>query len=183
MFEYFAIAFTVICVFLAGQNNVHTWWTGIVACILYGFVFYDAKLYADVALQGFFIGTGILGWIAWKSYKQIPDLKLRKTDTRTLSQIIVVSCLFVIVYSLLLLKFTDAANPMLDSFVLAMSIAAQIMLMQRRIETWYFWIAVNTIAVPLFWVRGLEATSILYAFFWIHAIYASFNWNKLYAKQ
>lgn len=183
MFEYLAIAFTVICVFLAGQNNVHTWWTGIVACILYGFVFYDAKLYADVMLQGFFVVTGIIGWVFWRNIRRSEVLPIKKTNLYTILLIIFASFTLASVYSIMLETFTDAANPMLDSLVLTLSIAAQILLMQRRLETWCFWIAVNTIAVPLFWIRGLEATSILYAFFWAHAIYASFNWNKLYAKQ
>ena len=35
---------TAICIFLAGRNNVHTWWTGIVACVLFIVLFYTAKL-------------------------------------------------------------------------------------------------------------------------------------------
>jgi nicotinamide mononucleotide transporter len=181
--EYLAITFTIICVFLAGQNNVHTWWTGIVACILYGFVFYDVKLYADVMLQGFFIITGLIGWVLWNQNITQKVLPIRKTDPYKIAIIVFSSVTFAAIYSIILETFTDAANPMLDSFVLTLSISAQILLMQRRLETWYFWIAVNTIAVPLFWIRGLEATSILYAFFWVHAIYASINWNKLYVKQ
>lgn len=181
--EYLAIAFTVICVVLAGQNNVHTWWTGIVACILYAFVFYDAKLYADVLLQGFFMITGAIGWVLWNKNPDETILHIKKTTSFNTLLILGASFTLASMYSVMLETFTDAANPMLDSLVLTLSISAQILLMQRRLETWYFWIAVNTISVPLFWIRGLEATAILYAVFWVHAIYAAFNWNKIYAKQ
>ena len=56
---------TAICIFLAGRNNVHTWWTGIVACVLFGVLFYTSKLYADATLQIFFVVIGVLGWIGW----------------------------------------------------------------------------------------------------------------------
>lgn len=70
-FEALAVLFTVISIFLAGRNSVHTWWTGIIACTVYGYVFYDAKLYADVVLQGFFVITSIIGWQSWGA-KQLP---------------------------------------------------------------------------------------------------------------
>lgn len=38
-------------ILLAGRNSVHTWWTGIIGCTLFGLVFYEARLYADVVLQ------------------------------------------------------------------------------------------------------------------------------------
>jgi len=42
--------------------GVHTWWSGIIGCALFAWVFYEARLYADVTLQGFFILTSIYGW-------------------------------------------------------------------------------------------------------------------------
>lgn len=37
------------------------------------------------------------------------------------------------------------------------------MLMRRKLETWLFWLLVNTISVPLFASRGLYLTAGLYA--------------------
>ena len=45
--------------------GVHTWWSGIIGCALFAWVFYEARLYADVTLQGFFILTSIYGWWKW----------------------------------------------------------------------------------------------------------------------
>ncbi len=42
-----------VSILLAGRNSIHTWWTGIVSCLLFGVVFLGARLYADVTLQGF----------------------------------------------------------------------------------------------------------------------------------
>lgn len=79
--EWSAVLTTALCIFLAGRNNVHTWWTGIVACILYGFLFYDAKLYADVTLQGFFIITGIIGWYGWVNKIRTKPLLIKAFDS------------------------------------------------------------------------------------------------------
>lgn len=48
-------------VWMAARNNVHTWWIGIIGCLLYGWVFFSVQLYADVTLQLFFIASSIAG--------------------------------------------------------------------------------------------------------------------------
>src|SRR5438094_10243128 len=63
--ELAANVFTALAIVLAGRNNVHTWWTGIVGTVLFGILFAGSHLYADVALQIFFVVTGIVGWWKW----------------------------------------------------------------------------------------------------------------------
>ena len=43
----------------ATRNSVHTWWTGLIGCALFGWLFFTAQLYADVTLQIFFVITGL----------------------------------------------------------------------------------------------------------------------------
>jgi nicotinamide mononucleotide transporter len=57
--EIWANITTAICIFLAGRNSIHTWWTGIVSSILFSVLFYTSQLYADTLLQVFFIVTEI----------------------------------------------------------------------------------------------------------------------------
>jgi nicotinamide mononucleotide transporter len=61
-------------------------------------------------------------------------------------------------------------------------VIAQLLLMGRRIENWLFWLAVNTVAVPLYASRGLYLTAILYAIYWINAVVAWRWWRRL-ARQ
>lgn len=81
-------------------------------------------------------------------------------------------------YGLVLYTWTNAWAPWLDSLVLTFSVLAQFMLMGRRIENWYVWLAVNTLAVPLYMARELYLTAILYAFFWLNAWYGLYQWRK-----
>jgi nicotinamide mononucleotide transporter len=82
-------------------------------------------------------------------------------------------------YGWLLHRFTDAYAPFLDSVVLAFSVLGQLLLMRRRYESWWCWLLVNSIAVPLYASRGLTITAALYAAFWINAIVALVRWRKL----
>jgi hypothetical protein len=63
--ELAANVFTAAAIVLAGRNNVHTWWTGVLGTALFGLLFAQNRLYADVALQVFFVLTGIIGWWKW----------------------------------------------------------------------------------------------------------------------
>ncbi len=65
LLEIAANVFNAASIFLAARNSVHVWWTSIVGCTLFAWVFFGAKLYADVTLQGFFIVASAIGWWRW----------------------------------------------------------------------------------------------------------------------
>ncbi|MET0322432.1 MAG: nicotinamide mononucleotide transporter family protein, partial [Duganella sp.] len=81
-------------------------------------------------------------------------------------------------YGLLLQAYTNAYAPFMDSAVLMFSVIAQLLLMGRRLQTWQFWLFVNTIAVPLYASRGLYLTSVLYGVYWINALASWFFWRR-----
>lgn len=183
--EWSAIGMTAICIFLAGRNNIHTWWTGMVACALYMVLFYEYKLYADVVLQMFFIGTSIIGWVGWKTSTGVVAASSMRLapSARSTAMFVAVGALAYAGYTSMLYHFTDAAAPFMDSAVLVLSIIAQLWMMRRYVISWPMWIAVNTIAVPLFYSRELVMTSIVYAIFWVHAWYGWYNWYQVYKAQ
>jgi nicotinamide mononucleotide transporter len=173
---------TAVCIFLAGRNNIHTWWTGIVACVLFGVLFFNVQLYADSMLQVFFLVTGVIGWMNWKSDKDKNSKPIIKT-TDKLIPYFGLAIGVTSIYGLILHTYTDAYAPWIDSTVLTFSVVAQFLLMRRNIYTWPVWLFVNTLSVPLFWTRELYLTSILYGFFWVNAIVAYFQWNKIQHQE
>ena len=180
--EIAANAFVAAAIFLAGRNNIHTWWLGIVGCALFAWVFYDARLYADVTLQGFFILTSLYGWWKWLRGNQGTELPVRFSAPRSLLGWGLAAMAAAAGYGWLLWRFTDAYAPFLDSIVLAFSVLGQLLMMERRVENWWSWLLVNTVAVPLYASRGLYVTSVLYAAFWVNAVVALRKWRTLAAK-
>jgi nicotinamide mononucleotide transporter len=181
--EITANAFVAAAIFLAGRNNIHTWWTGIVGCALFGWVFFDTKLYADVTLQVFFILTSIYGWWKWRHGNKGEELPVRFSAPGALLLWAVSATAVAIGYGWLLLRFTDAYAPFLDSIVLAFSVLGQLLMMERRVENWWSWLLVNTIAVPLYASRGLYLTAVLYAAYWINAVVSLRRWRRLAAMS
>jgi nicotinamide mononucleotide transporter len=176
--EITANAFNALSIFLAGRNHVHTWWTGIVGCLLFGYVFFGAKLYADLTLQVFFVVTSVVGWWNWQRGEKGIGRPIRRTAPSVIGLLGVAALIVVAAYGLLLHRFTDAYAPFLDSTILVFSVLGQFLLMDRRLENWWCWLLVNTIAIPLYAARGLSLTSALSAIFWINAIVSWVRWKQ-----
>lgn len=170
-------------ILLAARNSVHTWWTGIVGCSLFGLLFWHTQLYADVLLQVFFVVASLFGWWNWHASANHAALPIQRTRLRSFALMSVAAVLAALAYGTLLHRFTDAYAPFADSAVLCLSVLAQLLLMQRRVETWPVWILVNSIAVPLYASRGLSLTSVLYAAYWINAWLAWRHWHRLWRAQ
>ena len=179
LLEIAANAAVTVSILLAARNSVHTWWTGIVGCVLFMLLFYGARLYADVALQAFFVATSALGWWQWLRGDAGKPLAITRAALAHLVTVTLVGAVAVVGYGTLLYRFTDAYAPFVDSAVLVFSVIAQLLLMQRRLESWLFWLVVNSIAVPLYANRGLYVTAVLNAVYWVNAIIAWLMWQRL----
>ncbi|WP_165667087.1 nicotinamide riboside transporter PnuC [Metapseudomonas otitidis] len=168
----------LIAVLLAARNSVHTWSIGILGCVLFGWLFFESQLYADVTLQGFFIITSALGWWAWLHGNAGTQLPVSRTAPASLLRMAALAVVVALAYGALLHHFTDAYAPLVDSLVLTFSVLAQLLLMRRRLENWYAWLLVNTLAVPLFASRELYLTAGLYTLFWCNAWYGLYRWRR-----
>lgn len=178
-FEIVANLLNAASILLAMANSIHTWWIGILGSLLFGWVFFSTQLYADVTLQAFFIVTSVLGWRNWLHGNAGEQLPVCRTRPLPLVGMFIGGALVAVLYGALLYRFTNAYAPFLDSVVLAFSVLGQLLLMRRRYESWWCWLLVNTIAVPLYLTRGLTVTAALYAAFWINAVVALVRWRKL----
>src|SRR6478735_2458135 len=100
-----------------------------------------------------------------------------RTPPLTLGKLVLGGVLVVAGYGFALHSFTDAYAPFLDSAILAFSVVGQLLLVQRRVESWFFWLLVNSLAVPVYWLRGLQLTSLLYAAYWVNALISLRSWR------
>jgi len=63
------------------------------------------------------------------------------------------------------LRAAHGAAPGWDALTTSMSLGAQLLLNLKRLETWYVWIAVDVIYVPLYFSRDLNLTALVYVVF------------------
>lgn len=176
--ELLANGLTVASVILAARNSIQTWWVGILGCAAFAVVFVGTRLYADATLQLFFIGTSATGWWRWARGERGGPLAVRRAPPALLAACAASGGCVTLGYGWLLHRFTDAYAPYPDSAVLAFSVLAQLLLMDRRYESWWFWVLVDAIAVPLYVSRGLHLTAAVYAVFLVNALVALVRWRR-----
>lgn len=168
-----------LSILLAGRNSIHTWWTGIIGCALFAVLFGQAKLYADVTLQAFFILSSIVGWWRWHGSRHVAPVAVTRAPIGGVAWAAAIGGVAALAYGALLHRFTDAYAPFVDSVVLSFSVVGQWLMMQRRVESWPFWVLVNIVAVPLYASRELYLTSGLYAVYLINALVSWRHWWQL----
>jgi nicotinamide mononucleotide transporter len=177
--ELFAAAVGAVSVWLSVRQNIWSWPTAIVNVVLYAFVFYEAKLYADMGLQVIYAGLSIYGWYEWL-YGGENRTELRVTPTRpALGALLALIALGgAASLGILLQHATDAALPFMDSFLSSTSLVAQWMMTKKKLESWLVWIAVDVLYVGMFIFKGLYLTAGLYAVFLGLAIKGYLDWRR-----
>jgi len=163
--ELFGFITGIACVALAVAQRIETFPVGIANNVFFVILFADARLYADAALQIVYIALGVMGWIVWAQVKEGQSLfRIRRAGTGLL----VGTAVGVGVATLVLIPILRAAHgaaPGWDALTTSMSLGAQLLLNLKRLETWYVWIAVDVIYVPLYFSRDLNLTALVYIVF------------------
>jgi nicotinamide mononucleotide transporter len=173
----------LLCVYLAARNNILNWPFAIVSVGIYIFIFFDARLYADMGLQFYFMAMNIYGWYYWSrkpsTEKKTPVVLITKKE-------IIFSVIAIIIFTFILgslLKYTPASYPYLDSFCTACSLVAQVFLARKVLENWLIWIFVDIIYVGIYIFKNLHLTAIMYAIYVAIALLGYIDWKKDYKKQ
>lgn len=185
LLEWFGVFTGILCVWLAAKNNIYNWPIAIVSVVIYIFIFFESKLYADMGLQVYFFAMNVYGWYFWSKNRNNPEAS-RPIAIITKKEIML-SILGVIVFTLilgfLLKKNTDASFPFLDSFCTACSLIAQVFLARKVLQNWLIWIFVDIIYVAMYIAKDLHATAVMYALYVYIASIGFLDWRKTYREQ
>jgi nicotinamide mononucleotide transporter len=182
--EWIAVLTGFACVWLAARESLWNFPVALVSCALYIVVYYRAGLYSDSLLQIMFIVLSLYGWYEWlyggRSKTELPVSRTRRWEW--LATLAFVGA-FTAGFGYYLSTRTDAALPHWDSFTTAGSLAAQFLLMRKRLENWWLWILVDIIYVPILWYKQLYPTSVLYALYLGLAVYGYWEWHRSMRKE
>lgn len=170
-------------VWLLGKNLVIGWWVGIVGVVAYSIVFFQVQLYGEVAIQLFYLLTSVQAIYIWLRGGQNQRSKpIERISRKKAIATFFLATLLVLALQAVLTKIGGAA-PFWDATTTILSLTAHLYLMQRYLESWYIWIIVDTIYVPLYAGRGLYLTSGLYAVFFLMAAIGLHNFRNIYLEQ
>lgn len=156
----------LICVWLIGRQNPWNWPIGLVQVIAYLFLFWQAGLFADSALQGVYVVLGLWGWWNWLRRRPLGDqLVVREATGVELLALLAAVASATAAMWWVLVSFTASTVPLADAATTALSLLATYAQGRKVVQSWWLWIAADVIYVPLYASKGLWLTSGLYAVF------------------
>jgi nicotinamide mononucleotide transporter len=128
-------------------------------------LFASARLFADSGLQVVYIVLGFAGWWQWLHGG---PYRSRLTVARSGWPLLACCAVLATAATWGLTLLLDAAHdiaPFWDALTTAVSLAAQFLLNCKKIENWAFWIAADVVYIPLYVVKRLDLTAIVYVLF------------------
>lgn len=185
--EIVGVVVSALAIWLTARRKMLCWPVGLASVALYGWIFFDARLYSDALLQGAFAVLQLYGWQRWYAQRHVAGQQ--REDARPVVPVgsvpfarLVPDLLAAVVVSVLLgaamAHFTDAALPWVDASLTAFSLVAQYWTGRRYIASWALWIVVDVIYVGMFVFKGLYLTSGLYALFLVLAALGWRDWSN-----
>jgi nicotinamide mononucleotide transporter len=168
-----------LCVWLLAKENIWNWPIGIANNVFYVVVFLRSGLFGDAGLQVVYIVLAAYGWWTWahpdSSASEVPVVRTTAKQWLGLSVATVLAALLLRAF---LAAYTSSTVPAWDGFTTAISLAATWGQCKKLLESWWLWIAVDLIYIPLYAYKGLNLTAVLYFVFMLLCIAGLRSWNR-----
>jgi len=171
----------LLYLYLSVKQNIWLWVLGFISSVVYVYVYYHSKFYADMSLQFYYIVVSVYGWFSWRGQgtsqgkKEIP---VRIASLKEWSLFLVASVFLSLVLGLILQRYTDSPIPYWDGFTTGASIVATWMLTKKYIENWLFWVVIDFVSLILYAYKGLYSTVVLFTVYTVVAVLGYLEWKK-----
>lgn len=184
MIEGIAVITGILCVWFNVRQNILTWPTAIVSSAIFAVVFFDARLYTTMLLQGLFIVISIYGWRAWLTGgPEGGTLLVTRIKLKTSLLLSALLVLGTIGFIYILTSFAESNHPILESITTSLSVIASWMAARKLLESWLVWITTDLIYLGLYFVTELYLTLLLYALYLGLATSGYLQWRKSYLQS
>jgi nicotinamide mononucleotide transporter len=132
-------------------------------------------LLASALLQLVFIAAAVMGWFGWEPTGAKPGPFKNKYRLMTLIAIVIATLALAPI-----LKNIGAAAALPDSLLLFGSLAAQILMVYEKYDSWPLWLVVDAGYTALYLSQGLLFTTVLYIAF---TVMAAMGWSSWYGTH
>jgi len=181
--QWVAVIFSVAEVLLAKVNNIWLYPTGIIGTLLGIYVLLIAGLYAESALNVYYVVMSVYGWIYWIKKRNEPPVKISwSTRGEWIVTVLIVFVGWAVLY-VFLRFYTPSTVPLWDSLVSSTAWAGMWLLARRKLENWILLNISNFFAIPLLFYKHLILFAALTLFLFIVAFFGFFDWLKIWEKD
>jgi len=177
--ERFSVVCGVIQVLLSKNNKVSNYFFGILSIISGMYVLFGAKLYAEIALNMYYLVMSIYGWWYWVTNKTAAQRPITNSSSAEWGIVAAISLGGFLILYFILDQLTDSDVPVWDAWVSSTAWAGMWLLARRKIENWILLNISNAFAIPLLVYKELYLFAALTLFLFIVAIFGYFKWRRL----
>ena len=176
--------------FLAGKGKISCYLFGVTGSGFYAYLSFINALWGNLILYlCYYIPMQILGIFRWRKHLNKNSQEIEKTKLSTRSRVVLVTLLFFAsVITILVLKYFNGSNPIIDGVTSILSVAGMYLTVRRAIEQWIIWLVVNFLTA-IMWIEVLiqgekvYATVIMWVVYFLFAIYFYIKWRKELLKN
>lgn len=177
--EVVAVFFGLLSVWYAKKENILVFPTGIISVLLYVYICFHWKLYADMGVNFYYFVMSVYGWIVWSAKPDGATITPIAKNTKRENQISLgLFALFFMLMSFVLSNYTDSDVPYWDSLTTGIFLVAMWLMAKKKIENWIAWIIGDFISIPLYAYKGLYLTSFQFMVFLGIAIAGYLEWKR-----
>jgi nicotinamide mononucleotide transporter len=192
--ELIGTIFTLWSVWLVARRKIANWPVGIVGGVLFLILFYQIRLYSDAFEQVYYVFIGFYGWWAWSRGPKANSgevLQVRFSGGRAVLAAGAITAVCSLAAGAVMSRVNlfwpalfpePASYPFLDALTTVMSFTATWLMAQKRVECWYYWIAVDLIGIVLYGAKGVRFIALLYVVFLFMAAAGLLGWKREFRR-
>jgi nicotinamide mononucleotide transporter len=172
-------ALGLINIGLLVRRSVWNFPAAMASVLLVGVTLFEARLYSESGLQAFFFAVNLAGWYQWSRASDAHHaVSVGWMSAPARLGWTAVTALLSVSLGWAMHRFTNAALPFADSAVTGASIAAQLLLNDRKIENWVLWLGIDVVSVALCLNRELYFFAALYVVFLVMSAIGLRQWMR-----
>lgn len=166
------------------RADAKVWIASVVMPAVSVWIYYSKGLYADFAINIYYLVIAVYGFVMWtrggqrSSGKSIPRA-ITHASVRVWAGVIACSGTLWWLLWWLLTTFTDSTVPLADAFTTALSIVGLWMLARKYAEQWLVWMVVDAVCTYLYFYKGIPLYGTLYAAYTVIAAFGYRKWLQL----
>ncbi len=185
LIEIFGLISGILAVWLLIKQSIWTWPIGITYIAASLYIFYSAKLYADLALHIFYLLMHIYGWYYWLKGGDRTEsaLAVSSEDNKTLLILLALCAVTIFISGTLFSAYTDADLPYWDNTTSVLSLLAMWLQSRKKIESWALWLIIDILAAGIYFYKEIYFYSLLYIIYIGMAFMGYIAWHKSYRNE
>jgi nicotinamide mononucleotide transporter len=171
-----AVSLSYACTWLCVVQSRLNYLPGIISVALYSYIFWDMGFVALAIFNLYLVGSLIYGWFRWGQDSKPKLVTSLQFDRWTLGYVAI--GLLIASVCLLVNQYFPGTFGTFDIAIAALSGIAQLLLDNKRLQTWHIWFVVNLLSMYAFYYAGMYIVLLQYVMFTMNALIGYSSWKR-----